>query len=179
MIKLLIDLPPQRIMRREKHAEGWTWIPAEAEMRGRSARGRLALAIACLAVGIVIGRVSSSTQDDHSAEQGSTPAQVSIPTVPEDLPEPSGWSKPEPSTAKAEAPTLALGSEDAWTATVMAVQEARGGLRRGSCFHLNLAGAPLAQKVLGEPVQLCAGFGRFVERAGWIQTGSLEWGDRN
>jgi hypothetical protein len=44
-------------------AEGWTWIPAEAQMQGRSrARGGLVLGIACLSIGIVMGGVSISTQ---------------------------------------------------------------------------------------------------------------------
>jgi hypothetical protein len=61
--------------------------------------------------------------------------------------------------------------QDAWVAVVMAVQQAHGGLRRGSCYHLNLAGAPLVQKVLGEPVDLCAGYGGWIEHTGMIQTG--------
>jgi hypothetical protein len=100
----------QRIMRRDKQAEGWTWIPAEAQTQGRSrASGGLILATACLSIGIVIGRVSVSTQDD--AERGSTSAQVPLQPAPEPSPELSGWSEPKPLVAKAEAPILALGSE--------------------------------------------------------------------
>jgi hypothetical protein len=99
-------------MRREKQAEGWTWIPAEPQTQGRSSAIAVSvLAIACLSVGIVIGRISVSTQDDRSAEQGSTPAQLFVPTAPEASRERSGASTPEPSAAKAEAPILALGSE--------------------------------------------------------------------
>jgi hypothetical protein len=63
----------------------------------------------------------------------------------------------------------------------MAVQQAQGGLRRGSCYYLNLAGAPLVQQVLGEPVQLCAGFGAWYERRSKLQTGfrwrPAKWAD--
>jgi hypothetical protein len=78
------------------------------------------------------------------------------------------WENRPPDMARSQAPEVL---QDAWTAVVMAVQQAHGGLRRGSCYWLNLAGAPLAQMVLGEPVNLCAGFAAFFERRTKIQTG--------
>jgi|KBSSwiStaDraftv2_1062776.scaffolds.fasta_scaffold543219_2 hypothetical protein len=97
-------------MRREKQ-ESWTWIPAETRVQaGGRATGALVLAIACLSIGIVIGRVSISTQDDNSAEHVRTPAQVHIP-APEASSELSESSEPAPSAAETEAPTLPLGNE--------------------------------------------------------------------
>jgi hypothetical protein len=97
-------------MQREKQ-EGWTWIPAGTRRQfGGGAIGGLVLAIACLSIGIVIGRVSISPQD-HSAEHGSATVQVPNPTGPEASPELSGWPEPGPSAAEAEVPTLALGSK--------------------------------------------------------------------
>jgi hypothetical protein len=115
------------------------------------------------------------------------PAQRERPLLPHPFP-PSELSKPDgwffggvgdyfpdlrwdrrPDMAGTGAPEVL---HDAWTAVVMAVQQAHGGrLRRGSCYYLNLAGAPLVQQVLGEPVQLCAGFGAWYERTSKIQTG--------
>jgi hypothetical protein len=78
------------------------------------------------------------------------------------------WENRPADLARSGAPQVL---QDAWVATVMAVQQAHGGLRNGSCYHLNLSGAPLVQLVLGEPVELCAGYAGFAEHHGLIQTG--------
>lgn len=99
-------------MPRETQTEGWTWVPAEGQKQGRRrAVGGLVLAIACLSVGIVIGRISISTQAVHTAAHRPAPAQVPISTVAEAPPELSGSSEPNRSATKAAAPTLALGTE--------------------------------------------------------------------
>jgi hypothetical protein len=53
----------------------------------------------------------------------------------------------------------------------MALGAELGGLRDGSCYYLNLAGWPIVQQVLGEPVQACAGYAGFVSQRGRAECG--------
>ena len=73
-----------------------------------------------------------------------------------------------PSFAGSEAPERL---QDAFVATVLAIKDMMGALREGSCFYINLAAAPLVQKVLGEPVKLCAGYGAFIGNRGKFECG--------
>lgn len=78
------------------------------------------------------------------------------------------WANRPGDLARSGAPQVV---QDAWTVTVMSIQQAHGALHRGTCFYVNLAGAPLLQKVRAEPVKLCAGYAGFVERGCKIETG--------
>lgn len=78
------------------------------------------------------------------------------------------WTNRPADLARSEAPQAV---QDAWVAVIMAIQQAHGALRRGSCFYVNLVAAPLLLKVLGEPVKLCAGYAGFIERGQKIETG--------
>jgi hypothetical protein len=106
-------------MPRRIEAEGWTWTPArpQASWRGQ-AIGGLVLAIACLAIGIVIGRLSLPTQQAlmETAERNLPSAQVAMrPPSPQPAADglPQGASSPGPQRPTIQEPSssLALGSE--------------------------------------------------------------------
>jgi hypothetical protein len=104
-------------MPRRTEAEGWTWTPARPHWRGQ-AIGGLVLAIACLAIGIVIGRLSLRTQQAlmETAERNLPSAQVAMrPPSPQPAADglPQGASSPGPqrATMQEPSPSLALGSE--------------------------------------------------------------------
>ncbi len=68
-------------------------------------------------------------------------------------------------------------SEDlqrAWVATIMAIQDVLGAVKNGNCFLVAMTAGPLAEHVLGEPVQPCAGYAGFVERTGRSEYG-MRW----
>jgi hypothetical protein len=64
--------------------------------------------------------------------------------------------------------------QDAWVATVLAIRDLCGSVRNGSCHLINLAAAPLVAEALGEPVEACAGYGRFVGAGLRLEFG-LRW----
>ena len=109
-------------MPRETEAEGWTWIPARgpAHRRGQ-AIGGLVLAIACVSIGIVIGRLSS-TSDREVTTAEHRPQAVQVPIAPASPPAPAASPNlslamaPERSTNQNASPpgarpSLALGDE--------------------------------------------------------------------
>lgn len=53
-----------------------------------------------------------------------------------------------------------------WTAVVMAHREAHGAISTGQCVPINIVAQAIAEKVLGEPVELCAGFAFFATGKG-------------
>ena len=70
-----------------------------------------------------------------------------------------GWAN-RPDMTGSEAPREL---QDAWVAIALAVGLELGGrLRNGACYYINLAGWPIVQHVLGEPVTPCAGYAGFV-----------------
>ena len=89
-------------MPRETEAEGWTWIPARgpAHRRGQ-AIGGLVLAIACVSIGIVIGRLSS-TSDREVTTAEHRPQAVQVPIAP---------SPQRPAPAASPNLSLAIGPE--------------------------------------------------------------------
>jgi hypothetical protein len=105
-------------MPRETEAEGWTWIPARgpAHRRGQ-AIGGLVLAIACVSIGVVIGRISS-TSDREVTTAEHRPQAVQVPIAPAS-PRPAPAASPnlslaigpERSTIQDARPSLALGNE--------------------------------------------------------------------
>ena len=110
-------------MPRETEPEGWTWMPARrpAHRRGQ-AIGGLVLAIACVSIGIVIGRLSS-TSDREVTTAEHRPQAVQVPITPTS-PRPAPAASPNLSLAMAPErstnqnasppgarPSLALGDE--------------------------------------------------------------------
>jgi len=90
-------------MWRKKNADGWTWTPAEEVLqRRRQAIGGLVLAVACLSLGIFIGRVSTSDLEVATAPQSSAPPPQPHAEAP---PEPPPRATPAPSTAQAPKPS--------------------------------------------------------------------------
>lgn len=61
--------------------------------------------------------------------------------------------------------------QDAWTATILAIRDVCGTLRKGTCFIVNLTAAPVIEKVLNEPVRPCAGYAGYVDAAGRFECG--------
>jgi hypothetical protein len=99
-------------MKRAKEPEGWTWIPCETRTQdGRRATGGLVLAIACLSIGIVVGRVSVSTETNRTAEHTTALVQVPVPAAPEASLEPNQAPEPERLTDEASPPPSVFGSE--------------------------------------------------------------------
>ena len=105
-------------MPRRTEAEGWTWTPTrpQAHWRGQAVGG-LVLAIACLAIGIIIGRLSLPTQLAliETPERNLPSAQVALPPPYPQAADgwPPGASSPGPQrpTIQEPSPSLALGSE--------------------------------------------------------------------
>jgi hypothetical protein len=104
-------------MPRRTEAEGWTWTPARPRWRGQ-AIGGLVLAIACLAIGMVIGRLSLPTQQAvmETAERNLPSAQVAMrppspPPAADGLPQGASSPASQRPTIQEPRPSLALGSE--------------------------------------------------------------------
>lgn len=61
--------------------------------------------------------------------------------------------------------------QDAWVATMLSIKMMVGRVAEGSCFLVNLTAYPLVQRVLGETVNPCAGYGGFVGATRTMQIG--------
>ena len=63
------------------------------------------------------------------------------------------WSN-RPDMTGSEAPRCL---QDAWVASIMAIQDVLGAVKNGNCVLVGMTAGPLVQEVLGEPVSVCAG----------------------
>lgn len=77
------------------------------------------------------------------------------------------WSKrPDMTGSEAPAPL-----QDVWVATILAIRNVCGTLSNGTCHLINVTAAPLVERVLGEHVAVCAGYGAFVGHGARLEFG--------
>ena len=100
-------------MRNDAQAENWTWIPAATDgLVHRLALGGSILGIACLSLGILIGRLSMLSPNVQVSEHRRGSAQVPAPTPAQPVPKAAPQhlaSVQAPSVGKDAAPSSAVG----------------------------------------------------------------------